>query len=1252
MPLIALDRWRRNKMSQNYKILSWDLFLRQVKFNKELPHVFLLGAGASRNSGVPTAEELIWRWKEEIYKSNNILFTDNKLSKKTIQRWIDEKGASPSNGAREEYSFFADKTFLNADQRRKYFNKLCIGISPSSGYQILRLLAEFGFAQIVFTTNFDGLFVKSLRTSTVNLVEVTIETAKLIHEHIPKNTILSIALHGDYKYTKLKNTAAELDALDEDFKSALHSHLYNKNLIVMGYSGRDHSLMNSIENAYQCKGSGELYWCNNGVEINDDVKSLLNNINGFGRNSFLVDSLRFDQSMLNIGEYCFSDDSTFQAQLYDVCNQHKTSTEIQTELSNVSSNLKSETSEKCYLSLVTLLNLVGSWNENNELDKNYVASLTGTEYTKLVQSTHELLLASNSHLVCNNGKWLVKNRHSFWLKSAPQVFNDSLECFQESVSVVLSEVDSQFKVVKVERYPAQIYGKELSYSPELRKGLTETLALLGCEGEVLKKCTKFKPRDTASAVIRKLLDGADWQLWASLGDLLPTLSEAAPNEFLHAVEDALRKTPSPFRQLYEQEGSGIGGRNHMTGLLWALECLAWSEEHLVRVSRILARLSTHDPGGSWANRPSNSLKTILMPWYPQTLASWDKQLVSVKTIRKQYPEVAWKLLIELLPRPGQISSQTYKPRWRNPVAEDWKPKVSKDEYRLQVGRYATVLVEMAEEDVDKLAILVRHLDVIPPPALKKVLEHLGSDEFRKLPEDKRIPVWNKLLELTKRHRRFHDENWALPAEVVSKIEKTADVISPESIAGVNQRLFIENDFELYEDSEDWKTEHEKVVEKQKQVVQEIYEKNGLHGIVSFISSVESPYRVGFSLGVFDIVDLDIELLPSYLDNEAPVCKQFIDGFAKSRYANKGSIWIEELNCTQWSTDQICQLLLYLPFDEEVWNLASTLLGDSEHDYWIQVREYLYQTNGDLLIAVDKLLEVDRPIAAIECLRSMQHKKLPFDRGRVVVALLSASTSTEPMTSMRSHSITELIKALQQDAEVDTQKLSEIEWSYLPLLEHRDGTEPKCLEARLATEPNFFCHVVQSIYRSFNEPKTEQETSQERRGKAQSAFGLLLGWKKPPGLADDGSFSSQDFTSWLDEVRKLSEESGHLDVALRSVGKVMVYCPPDADGLWLDKNIADVLDSDDAEEMRSGFCIEITNSRGAHWVDPSGKPERDLADYWRLKADQIENAGYSCFATSLRELADSYDRDADRIIAEYKAEADPPHSNDIEDNQEE
>jgi hypothetical protein len=48
-----------------------------------------------------------------------------------------------------------------------------------------------------------------------------------------------------------------------------------------------------------------------------------------------------------------------------------------------------------------------------------------------------------------------------------------------------------------------------------------------------------------------------------------------------------------------------------------------------------------------------------------------------------------------------------------------------------------------------------------------------------------------------------------------------------------------------------------------------------------------------------------------------------------------------------------------------------------------------------------------------------------------------------------------------------------------------------------------------------------------------------------------------------------------------------------------------------------------------WVDPEGGPERELAKKYRGQADEIESEGYHRLAAALREVASSYERQAER-----------------------
>jgi len=107
--------------------------------------------------------------------------------------------------------------------------------------------------------------------------------------------------------------------------------------------------------------------------------------------------------------------------------------------------------------------------------------------------------------------------------------------------------------------------------------------------------------------------------------------------------------------------------------------------------------------------------------------------------------------------------------------------------------------------------------------------------------------------------------------------------------------------------------------------------------------------------------------------------------------------------------------------------------------------------------------------------------------------------------------------------------------------------------------------------------------------------------------------------------------------LISLGQVLIHAPSELDGLWIHPAVAEALNGRDAEDMRSGFRTGTYNSRGVHWVDPTGQPERDLAEDFRRKAEAVENAGFQRLAVTLRGLAEGYEKEAERIISEHKKE---------------
>ena len=154
-----------NVKNDNISKLQFDEFLRAIGISKNDTFSLLLGAGCSINSDIPSAEDCIWEWKRDIYKTNNpsvLGWIDNYKNKKSqtiIQNWLDNQGIYPEKNTKEEYSFYAYKCYPIDEHRRQYFEKICSGKTPSIGYKTIPILAKSGMLDSVWTTNLDDLII-------------------------------------------------------------------------------------------------------------------------------------------------------------------------------------------------------------------------------------------------------------------------------------------------------------------------------------------------------------------------------------------------------------------------------------------------------------------------------------------------------------------------------------------------------------------------------------------------------------------------------------------------------------------------------------------------------------------------------------------------------------------------------------------------------------------------------------------------------------------------------------------------------------------------------------------------------------------------------------------------------------------------------------------------------------------------------------------------------------------------------------
>lgn len=254
--------------------------------SEEIRFCFLLGAGASQSSGIPTGWELSKRWYENLKEDLN----NEELSNWENNIQFDEKNIG------EFYPHLFKKRYesspkIGFEEFKKYMDKS----EPGLGYVILSQVLANEKHNFVITTNFDHLVEDAVRTYTdYRPFSVGHESlAMYISPQTERPTIIKV--HRDlfhHPFNEDENTKS----LKEEWRKALQPILNNFNLLVIGYGGNDGSLMDYL-NKIKAIDRRPIYWC---IRKNKDMSSKVSTL--LTKNDYLISINNFDDLMYDLNE--------------------------------------------------------------------------------------------------------------------------------------------------------------------------------------------------------------------------------------------------------------------------------------------------------------------------------------------------------------------------------------------------------------------------------------------------------------------------------------------------------------------------------------------------------------------------------------------------------------------------------------------------------------------------------------------------------------------------------------------------------------------------------------------------------------------------------------------------------------------------------------------------------------------------------------------------------------------------------------
>ncbi|MBD2078312.1 hypothetical protein H6F86_31380 [Phormidium sp. FACHB-592] len=878
--------------------------------------------------------------------------------------------------------------------------------------------------------------------------------------------------------------------------------------------------------------------------------------------------------------------------------------------------------------------LASAWNASYEGDRNALAQLSGIPYEQLQTILVRWANEPDPPVRRVGDLWMIAAQEDAWRLIARYLTDDDLQRFENVAIAILSEFDPAFELPPEQRYAASVYGKVLTRSGRLRTSIAETLALMATLSAEIPFTANKTGEDVTHRITWQLMEKAKYDegLWASLAPQLPLLAEAAPDVFLRAVDAGLAgETPTLISLFQDQdsEAAFISSSPH-TSLLWALETLAWHPDYLSPAALSLARLASLDPGGRLVNRPAKSLRDIFICWHPHTTASLESRLRVLDTIHNREPEVAWHLLLNLLPKHHSAVSPTHGTKWRDWVP-DSRTRITVQEYLEATNAILNRLLAAVGTDPTRWCHLIVAASDMTDEQRELLLQHLETFDPQTLSSKERAALCGCLRQESTRHQDFPDADWAMPSEHVQRLEAVRTRFEPDDLVDRYCWLFsyrVELPGMLHGS---WEARENVTRGLRTEALQEILRTQSWHGVMKLAEQVNEPALVGKTLAEAELMPIDFGLfLETNLGAAAVWRRQMTQSLVAINAYKRGEPWIEaclSANLNQWRSDQYGDFLLCLPFNSFLLDRLDAAAEEVQHHFWSHTQAANFLDPAQAERVLTQLLKFERPHFAINLLQwALQQTPELFSPERLA-EVLERAVRTPPSpdfdaSSFAYHSA-ELLNYLEKTG-LERDRLAELEWLYLRV--HQHSRRPRILYGELSKNPALFVEALQCIFPAQNESPTE--VSDNTKAFALLALDFLESWKQMPGVQDDGSVDGEALRTWVMHARELAAACGRSEVADIYIGQSLAFSPSDPDGMWPHQGVRDLIEELANPDLEDDWQVQILNNRGVTVRMPTdgGEQERALVERYQNDAKQMSNR-WPRTAAVLRAIAASYQRSA-------------------------
>ncbi len=888
--------------------------------------------------------------------------------------------------------------------------------------------------------------------------------------------------------------------------------------------------------------------------------------------------------------------------------------------------------------------LVGRWDWGNKADQDIISILSGQGADVIEHRINELSNLVDAPLLKEGRLSGVASKLESLRAIAGVVRERDISEFFQLAEYVLEEDDPSLDLEKSQRWTAAIHKKLREHSGTIRKSICDTVILLAVHGPVLLDGRlNIALTNQVTVLINKLLIDREPRVWLSQQNDLPSYAEAAPEAFLSIVEDELAKPHASFDCLFESAEGGLFSRCERTGMLWALELLAWKPDRLGRVINILASLCRYRLDDNWSNKPAGSIRDILLSWYPQTQATVEQREEVLEALCLSHPDVGWEFCLSQLGFGGSSTSGTYKPKWRDDAVERGVCTYSeKAQFQRKCMR---LMLLRSDYDLEKLKSLIGLLGAIPDEYCSQIenLVMRWLDENPTQAEIAQLREHVRVNTITVRaHLRKEDDVSFYDGRKLYAALEPSDLV--QRSRWLFERAWVEfSQDEIINDDINFDDRDEQLATLRESCLREILDARGVNGVIQLCHLSEAPEVIGHLLAqrVMEaeaLVALLVELLLSEHHSGKRKVEQCISGALFQFRGEALPGFLDKLIRSlpdDTREEESLRVLKLAPACPETWKMVDELGQDAADCYWRSLRSHALNLDGEgLTYCVKMLLSVNRPRAAFQLSRFKLENLSSTLLHQVLFDIATKATDeAKEFNKIESYSVVSALRILNSRDEIDVQKLVQLEFVYGPLIRGVDNYDFPNLSWEVANSPgSFFQLVALCFYRE--DGKVDDDSlrlpsdSELRRNSAELAFEALSHLSIVPGTDKNGDIDADKLGDWVRAVRDLAREHDRLAITDQNLAELLRQSKPGEDGVWPNAAVRKVMEEVASENLAIGLRVAVRNARGTQFRPRpnNGDQERAIAAKYRGYAEAVMNQS-PFVGKTLMSIADSYELDA-------------------------